>query len=63
LFTERSEVVVTHQSSSELEERLREKLRKIMNPEGIEDVNVVEINGEALNIGRELGLETESASA
>jgi hypothetical protein len=34
-----------------------------MNPEGIEDVNVVEINGEALNIGRELGLETESASA
>jgi len=63
LFTERSEVIVTHQSSSELEERLREKLRKIMNPEGIEDVNVVEINGEALNIGRELGLETESASA
>lgn len=53
LFTERSEVVVTHQSSSELEERLRSKLRLLMDAE---DVDVVEVGGEMINLSEELGL-------
>lgn len=53
LFTERSEVVITHQSSSELEERLRDKLRLLMDAE---DADVVEVGGEQIDLSAELGL-------
>ena len=58
LFTERSEVVITHQSDSELESRLREKLAKLIehNPEGYEDVDVVELGGARINVADELGV-------
>jgi len=38
LFSDRSEVVITHQSSSELEDKLRSKLRSLMNRAAITDV-------------------------
>lgn len=54
LFTDRSEVVVTHQSTDELRNKLREKLQKLRNP--IEEyTDVVEINGEQIDINEELG--------
>jgi len=56
LFTERSEVVVTHQSSSELEERLRSKLRLLMD---VDDADVVEVGGEMINLSEELGLSAD----
>jgi hypothetical protein len=40
LFSERSEVVITHQSSSELEDKLRSKLRSLMDRAAITDVEV-----------------------
>jgi hypothetical protein len=40
LFSERSEVVITHQSSSELEDKLRSKLRSLMDRAAIIDVEV-----------------------
>ena len=54
LFTDRSEVVVTHQSTDELRNKLREKLQKLRNP--VEEyTDVVEINGEQIDINEELG--------
>ena len=60
LFTERSEVVVTHQSSSELEERLREKLRRLMGDGDIVDGELVETTEggvDSVGLAKELGLE------
>jgi hypothetical protein len=60
LFTERSEVVVTHQSSSELEERLREKLRRLMGDENVVDGELVETPEDGVDsasLAKELGLE------
>ena len=55
LFTERSEVVITHQSSTELENKLRDKLRRLMGEEDV--VDVVDMAGEALDVSKELGLQ------
>lgn len=52
LFTERSEVTITHQSSSELQDKLRDKLRRLMEP--VEDAVIV--GGEEINVPEELGL-------
>jgi len=41
LFSERSEVVITHQSSSELEDKLRSKLRNLMDRAAIIDVETI----------------------
>jgi hypothetical protein len=55
LFTERSEVVVTHQSNGELEERLRDKLRSLMGTRDAQDVEV-SIVGETIDLGEILGI-------
>jgi hypothetical protein len=55
LFTERSEVVITHQSSTELENKLRDKLRRLMGEEDV--VDVVDMAGEELDVAKELGLQ------
>ena len=58
LFAEKSEVTITHQSTDDLRERLRSKLAKLANPE--EEVeNAVVIDGEALDVDKELGLDSE----
>jgi len=57
LFTERSEVTVTHQSTDELKARLRAKLQRLVqrptNPE-----NAVEIGGDVIDVDAEMGLST-----
>ena len=55
LFSEKSEVTITHQSTDDLRAKLRSKLEKLINPvEDIEDG--VFLDGELLDIDAELGL-------
>ena len=55
LFSEKSEITVTHQSTDDLREKLRQKLAKLVNPEEeVEDA--VLIDGESINVDEELGL-------
>ena len=56
LFTERSEVIVTHQSNGELEDKLRAKLRKLMGEDDVEDAQIVEVAGKSMDLAEELGL-------
>jgi hypothetical protein len=51
LFTDRSEVTVTHQSTDELRAKLREKLVKLTKP-----VQSVQLGGEIIDVDAELGL-------
>jgi predicted nucleotide-binding protein (sugar kinase/HSP70/actin superfamily) len=49
LFTEKSEVTITHQTTDDIKEKLRAKLAKIVNPEEeIEDAVV--LDGEPLDV-------------
>ena len=57
LFTEKSEVTVNHRSSQELVTSLRAKIQKLMYPQDVEDAQVVEVKGEAINVDEELGIE------
>jgi len=55
LFTEKSEVTITHQTTDDIKEKLRSKLAKLVNPEPeVEDAVV--IDSTPINIGEELGL-------
>jgi hypothetical protein len=51
LFTDRSEVTVTHQSTDELRAKLREKLVKLTRP-----AQSVQLGGEIIDVDAELGL-------
>lgn len=43
LFTEKSEVTITHQTTDDLKEKLREKLTKLVNPpQEVEDAQVID---------------------
>ena len=56
LFAEKSEVTVTHQTSDDLKDKLRDKLAKLVNPvDDIEDAEVVH-NG-SIDVDKELGLD------
>ena len=55
LFSEKSEVTITHQSTDDLRERLRSKLTKLVNP--VEDAAV--IDGKPIDVDKELGLDEE----
>ena len=61
LFTEKSEVTVNNRSSQELVNTLKDKIRKLMYPqENVQDaetVEPVEIDGETVDIDKELGIE------
>ena len=54
LFAEKSEVTITHQSTEDLKNRLRSKLAKLVNPE-VDDAII--IDGEAMNVNSELGID------
>lgn len=56
LFTEKSEVTVTHRSTTELVDSIRAKIQKLMYPEDIKEGELV-VNGEAIDIDKELGIE------
>ena len=53
LFSEKSEITVTHQSTEDLKENLRAKLAKLVNPE---ESKPVTLDGEVIDVDEELGL-------
>lgn len=59
LFAEKTEVTVTHQSTEDLRNKLRGKLEKLVQPVEIEEVDYedVVLDGEALNLEEELGVD------
>ena len=60
LFSEKSEVTVTHQSTDDLRDKLRSKLAKLVNPTE-DDAEPILIDGEAIDVSAELGPATEDA--
>lgn len=61
LFTEKSEVTINHRSNQELVDSLRAKIHKLMAPEEAEDAKFKEVNGEVIDVDKELGLEEDKA--
>jgi len=57
LFAEKSEVTITHQTSDDLKEKLREKLARLVNPDVVEDA--IMIDGEIIDVDKELGLDVD----
>ena len=56
LFAEKAEITVTHQSTDDLRQKLRDKLDKLRGkPENV--IDVVELNGEPLDLDAELGID------
>ena len=59
LFTDKTEVTITHRTTDELRESLRNKLSKLVNPD--EDVIEAEfVDPDAVDVDAELGIEDES---
>ena len=59
LFTEKSEVTITHRSTEDLVSSIRSKLHRLMHPDDVTDVKAVEVNGEAIDVDAELGLDAK----
>lgn len=57
LFTDRTEVTITHQTTDELRLKLRAKLQRLVNPPAIQDVEVV-LGNDIIDVDAELGLNT-----
>ena len=57
LFAEKSEVTITHQTTDDLKDRLREKLTRLVNPEPVEEAIV--IDGTPIDVDKELGIDDE----
>ena len=59
LFAEKTEVTVTHQSTEDLRNKLRGTLEKLVQPVEVEEVDYedVVLDGEALNLEEELGVD------
>ena len=63
LFSEKTEVTVTHQTSDELKQKLRKKLEKLVNPQNptqnisntAKDDTPVHIDGDSIDLDAELG--------
>jgi len=59
LFTEKSEVTINHRSTEDLVSSIRNKIHKLMHPDDVTDVKAVEVNGEAIDVDKELGFDSE----
>ena len=58
LFTEKSEVTITHQTTDDIKEKLRVKLAKLVNPEPeVEDATI--LNPQVLDIDEEFGFDDD----
>jgi hypothetical protein len=57
LFTDRTEVTITHQTTDELRIKLRAKLQRLINPPAIQDAEVI-LAGDIIDVDAELGLKT-----
>lgn len=65
LFSERSEVTVTHQTTDELKEKLRAKLQRLIrksDPNVIDVPATVEMGGEIIDVDAELGLTVKNVA-
>jgi hypothetical protein len=62
LFTEKSEVTINHRSTADLVDSIRNKIHRLMHPQDVTDVKAVEVNGEAINVDEELGLDEENTT-
>ena len=56
LFTEKSEVTVTHRSTEDLVTNIRAKIAALREPKDINDAPVAVIDGEVIDVSEELGL-------
>ena len=59
LFTERSEVLITHQSTDDLRAKLREKFNKLREIDMQNVQDVVAIENDTIDINKELGLDND----
>jgi len=57
LFSEKSEITITHQSTDDLKNKLRRKLEKLVPQEEAEDA--ILLDGEEIDLVEELGIEAE----
>lgn len=57
LFTDRTEITITHQTTDELRLKLRAKLQRLVNPPAIQDAEVI-LEGDIIDVDAELGLNT-----
>jgi antitoxin component HigA of HigAB toxin-antitoxin module len=57
LFTDRTEITITHQTTDELRNKLRAKLQRLVAQPEIQDAEVV-LNGDVIDVDAELGLST-----
>ena len=62
LFTDRSEVTITHQSTDELKARLRAKLQRLIQKPDLAD-DAIEIGGDVIDVNAEMGLDTPKMPA
>lgn len=58
LFTDRSEVTITHQTTDEVRERLREKLQRLIKPSD-DGPYVVETDNNIVDVDEELGIKVK----
>lgn len=56
LFTERSEVLITHQSTDDLRKKLREKFNRILDNDRPDVVDAVIVGGDVIDLDKELGI-------
>jgi len=60
LFAEKTEVTITHQTTDDLKDRLREKLTRLINPEPHPEVEeAIVIEGTTIDVDKELGLDDD----
>jgi hypothetical protein len=58
LFTEKSEVTITHQTTDDIKEKLRSKLAKLVNPEPeVEDATI--LSARTLDVAEEFGFDDD----
>jgi hypothetical protein len=60
LFTDRSEVTITHQSTDELKARLRAKLQRLIQKPNLAE-DAVEIGGDVIDVDAEMGFAPQNS--
>jgi len=62
LFSEKTEITITHQTTDDIKESLRAKLAKLVNPAPEEDiVDAVIVDGDEIDVDAEFGLDEDAA--
>jgi hypothetical protein len=61
LFTDRTEITITHQTTDELRLKLRAKLQRLVAQPEIQDAEVV-LEGDIIDVDAELGLNTSKTA-